>query len=129
MPEEKHSKFRYNSKIKFLIGVIIVILIVMMFPKGESIESEVTEGSIWIQDDLIAPFSFPVKKDPEVYKFEIKRAGENIDPVYLKNDEALPVLDSLQKYNSYFLQILDSTITNDLSFKSYFFKFGLLFRI
>lgn len=55
--------FSYSgTKRKIIIGLITVILIVMMFPKGESIESEVTEGAIWTNDDLIAPFSFPIIK-------------------------------------------------------------------
>ncbi len=61
-------------KRKIIIGLITVILIVMMFPKGESIESEVTEGAIWTNDDLIAPFSFPIIKENQEYQSELKRA-------------------------------------------------------
>lgn len=56
---------------KFLLGFVTIILIVIMFPKGESIEFEVSEGAIWLYDDLIAPFSFPIKK---VMKFIAKKS-------------------------------------------------------
>ena len=45
---------KYNPKelfIKILIAIITVILVALMFPKGESIESELTEGAIWLNDD------------------------------------------------------------------------------
>jgi hypothetical protein len=62
MAEKKQSRFRNSLRVKLLIGLAAVILIAMMFPKGESIESDVSVGSIWIHDDLIAPFSFPIIK-------------------------------------------------------------------
>ena len=63
---------------KFILGFVIVLLIVFMFPKGESIEFEVSEGSIWLYDDLIAPFSFPVKKSEEVYLNEVEAAKKGV---------------------------------------------------
>ena len=58
MPDLVELKSDDNLKLKFLLAVVTVILIVLMFPKGESIESEVSVGAIWIHDDLIASFSF-----------------------------------------------------------------------
>ncbi|MEJ2617759.1 MAG: hypothetical protein P8Z35_22580 [Ignavibacteriaceae bacterium] len=75
MPEPEGSKLQNSNKIKIIIALVTIILIVLMFPKGESIESEVSVGSIWMNDDLIAPFSFPVYKDPEVYKAELQVAA------------------------------------------------------
>lgn len=110
---EKKKKVSDNLKFKLLIGIVTIILIVLMFPKGESIESEVSEGAIWIHDDLIAPFSFPVKKDPELYNKEITEAENSVFPVFLK--EASLGIDSLKKYNSYLLNILDQNIQSDTS--------------
>ena len=82
-----------------------------MFPKGESIESEVSVGSIWINDDLIAPFSFPVNKDPEVYKTEIKEAAESVYPVFMNNENnSKNILDSLKNYDNYLLKMVDSSL-------------------
>ncbi len=85
-----------------------------MFPKGESIESEVAVGSIWIHDDLIAPFSFPVIKDEVVYKEEIKEAEKSIYPVYL-NKTQRSIIDSLNSYNLFLIRIIDETINSDTS--------------
>ncbi|MBS4034730.1 MAG: HDIG domain-containing protein [Ignavibacterium sp.] len=98
-------------KRKILIGLITVVLIVIMFPKGESIEHEVTEGIIWIHDDLIAPFSFPIIKDKGVYLTEVKAAEESVYPVFVREESK--GVDSLQSYASYMIQVMDDNLNND----------------
>ena len=111
MPGINENKLQNSNKIKIIVAVVTVILIVLMFPKGESIESEVSVGSIWINDDLIAPFSFPVNKDPEVYQAELKEAAESVYPVFMKNENNVKIiLDSLKNYNSYLLKMVDSSL-------------------
>ncbi len=110
MTDEKFD-IRKSKRIKFLIGLVTVILIVLMFPKGESLESEVTEGTIWIQSDLIAPFAFPIIKDPEVYRYELKQAAESIYPVFTRNDEQTRnIIDSMKNYYRFLVSIIDSSI-------------------
>ena len=119
MPGINENKLQNSNKIKIIVAVVTVILIVLMFPKGESIESEVSVGSIWINDDLIAPFSFPVNKDPEVYQAELKEAAESVYPVFMKNENNVKIiLDSLKNYNSYLLKMVDSSLK--LSGSQYF---------
>ena len=113
------SKIRKSNKIKLLLTLSTVILITLMFPKGESIESEVTEGSIWIHNDLIAPFSFPIIKDPDTYKKEIQSAVNTVYPVYIKNKDVSPS-DSLAKYNKFLLPLLDELIKKDTLFNPTF---------
>jgi len=99
---------------KFLMGFVTTLLIVFMFPKGESIEFEVSEGSIWLYDDLIAPFSFPVKKSEEVYKREVEAAKRSVYPVFL-NESAnkQKSIESLKNYNTYLIKVLDESIESE----------------
>lgn len=100
--------------IKIIIAFITVTLIVMMFPKGESIESEVTEGSIWLKDDLIADFSFPIIKSAETYQRELRTAEESVYPVFIKNSELGNLsLDSLNRYSTHLIDMLDQSLKND----------------
>ena len=111
MPEPEGNKLLNSNKIKIIIALVTIVLIVLMFPKGESIESEVSVGSIWMNDDLIAPFSFPVYKDPEVYKAELKAAAASVYPVFMKNEENVKsIFDSLKNYDSYLLKMVDSSL-------------------
>ncbi len=114
MAEKRQSKLRTSLKVKILLGLTMVVLIAFMFPKGESIESEVSVGSIWIHDDLIAPFSFPVIKDPELYKSELNAAAKSVYPVFLKQDDFVPqMLDSLKSYDKFLMKYADEVMNND----------------
>lgn len=111
MEEHLNIDTKKGIKRKILIGLITIILIVMMFPKGESIEYEVTEGTIWIHDDLIAPFSFPIIKDRAVYQAEIKAAEEAVYPVFLRQDPR--GADSARDYSAYLIKIIDENIQKE----------------
>jgi len=79
----KFERFNESLRIKVLLGVITILLIVFMFPKGEAIIGEVPIGTIWVQDDLIAPFSFPIYKDPKIYS-EAKKIEKTTWPEFRK---------------------------------------------
>ncbi len=110
MPEKKKINFKTSERIRFTIAIVTVLLIVLMFPKGESIESEVNVGSIWIHDDLIASFPFSILKDPAIYKAEIKQAEKSVFPVFVNANKNGSDIDSVTKYNSFLLKAIDSSI-------------------
>jgi len=79
-----------------------------MFPQGESLESEVTVGSIWLQEDLIASTSFPIYKNPDVYKLEKKNAAEKVYPIFVyKGNLAVQIKDSLNSFSDSFIKMID----------------------
>ncbi|MCX7798339.1 MAG: HDIG domain-containing protein [Melioribacter sp.] len=91
---------RENPKVKLFIILFTIFLIVLMFPKGESIESEVNVGSVWIKDDLIASKTFEVLKDPVVYEKEKQEAAAKVLPIFVRNNNlSMSIIDSLRKYN------------------------------
>ena len=108
---EKFS-FRKSFRVKILLGLITVLVISFMFPRGESIESEVAVGSIWTHDDLIAPFSFPIIKDANVYREEVREAEKSVYPVYLYSAHGL-LVDSLNSYNNFLVKEIDRAINSD----------------
>jgi putative nucleotidyltransferase with HDIG domain len=108
MNEEQNITKPTGIKRKIIIGLITVILIVMMFPKGESIESEVTEGAIWTNDDLIAPFSFPIIKEQQAYQKEVRDAEKSVYPVF--NSLNLKNSDSLKTFAAYIISVIDENL-------------------
>jgi len=109
------SHFKESLRIKLMIGLITTVLIVLMFPKAESLEFEVLEGSVWINDDLIAPFSYPILKAPDVYRKEIDNAKKSVYPIFLKNQTQVNiVLDSFKVYRNYLME----TFVNALAISS-----------
>lgn len=105
------DKIKTSRRIRILLTLVSIILIVLMFPQGESIESEVDVNSIWIEDDLIASTSFEILKDQLEYEREKTAATERVLDIFVKNDSIIEeVKDSIKDYNSYLLGILDSDI-------------------
>ncbi|MBI2419848.1 MAG: hydrolase, partial [Ignavibacteriales bacterium] len=96
------KRLHESLRVKFIILIATTIIIVALLPRGEALESEVTVGSIWMQEDLIADVTFPVLKSAEVIKKEIEQEKKAVAPVFQFDETVLPsVLDSLSKFHAY----------------------------
>lgn len=105
------SKLKKSIRLKVTLVVFVVALIVMMFPKGESLESDITVGSIWLKDDLIADETFPIYKDKILYEKERQDAANQVHPIFVDDENIKSeIIDSLKNYNLYLLQEIDSDI-------------------
>jgi len=112
MIQQDIKKRKRGILLKLLLGFVTVVIIVMMFPKGESIEFEISEGAIWLYNDLIAPFSFPIKKSEEIYRNELREAEKTVYPVFVNTPEnSQKSIDSLKNYSSYLLKVIDEQIS------------------
>lgn len=87
MPKFSTKKFEFktNIYIRILIVLLTVILITLMFPGLESVESDYSIGTIWSKEDLIAPFSFPIYKNDNTYNREVEEAKSKVLPVFDQN--------------------------------------------
>lgn len=113
------EKLRSSLRIKLLIVLSAVLLVMMMFPKGASIESDVTVGSIWIQNDLIASKTFEVLKDGDLYKREIEQAQAEVHQIFVLQKDALDrTTDSMRNYNKILLKNLDESIASQGEIKN-----------
>ncbi len=110
MSDEKEThKFYSSIGIKILLLFATVALIVLMFPKGESIDSNVTVNSIWTKNDLIASVSFPVLLDKATYEKKKLQAAKRVYRVFVKKDSvAKKSLDSLRSYNNFLLKTINN---------------------
>lgn len=93
-----------------------------MFPRGESIESDVAVGSIWIQDDLIASMPFEILKDPEAYRIEKLQAAQKVNPVFeIDNTVKKSVVDSIKIFNSFLQNKIDEQLKQKIKNNSILF--------
>ncbi len=111
MKEEIAEKIGSGITVKVLLLFFTIVLIVLMFPQGESIESDVSVGSIWIKDDLIASMTFEVPEDPQVYAQQRQEIEKTIPKVFIKDTE-LPqkIIDSVKTYKNQLFVSFDTTI-------------------
>ena len=113
--KELKEKIKTNSKLRILLVLLCTVLIASMFPRGESLESDVKVGSIWIQDDLIATMPFEILKDPETYRIEKMRAADNVAQVF-EMDRTIKnlVVDSIESFNDSLIIILDAQLKSNI---------------
>jgi hypothetical protein len=83
-----------NRVVKLSIGVLLTLMITLMFPSSESIEYTSSVGTVWVQNDFIAPFSFPIYKDEKNYQQEQEASVHSVYPVFDKRSERIS-LDTL----------------------------------
>lgn len=102
-----------SIRVKFLILLITVLLIVLMMPRGEAIEFEVSVGSVWLQEDLNAEFTFEVLKDDAQYRKEVSAKARSVLPVYLF-DESVPakIKDTLEQFHAKLTETLEKAIAS-----------------
>ena len=74
--------FRTNIGVKIGIGIITWIIIILFLPSYKSIETQYEIGTIWSNEDLIAPFSFPVYKDDRDYENEKQEVINSVSPIF-----------------------------------------------
>ena len=111
LTQETKSILMTSRRIKLLILFVSIVLIVFMFPKGESLESEVSVGSIWIQDDLIASTTFEILKNTDTYRREKIVAAQKTYPIFVNDRDVVEKnIDSLREYNKYLLEYIDEII-------------------
>jgi len=97
-----------SAVVRVLIVAALIMLIAWMFPRGESFEFEYRVGMIWVQKDLIGPFSFPIYKDEREYQQECEEAARKVSPVFFRRDEDLKSqVDSLRVFFSRVRAVID----------------------
>ncbi len=95
MPEERHHRlwaYVRNVSIsrelgtKAALALSLVVLVGLLFPRGEAIETEYRVGGLWPQNDLYAPFSFPILRDPADYQRDVQEARARAYPVFERDE-------------------------------------------
>lgn len=86
-----YRKYSYN--IKYVMMILTVMLISFFLPKQPRFRYEFEKGKVWMNKDLISPFSFAIlKTEPEV-STDKKDALENLLPIYRYNADLINVIE------------------------------------
>ena len=116
MGEVSKSRFHESFRVKLLIGLLTALLIALMFPSAETLELEALEGSVWIHEDLIAPFSFPILKSPNIYNKELTDATSSVYPVFVTNQSNVNlIIDSFKVYKEYLFSTYEKLLVDTIS--------------
>jgi cyclic-di-AMP phosphodiesterase PgpH len=81
----KIFKYIANHKHDFLRGltyVVSVVIILLIYPHKGSFPYEFQKGKIWLHNDLISTFDFPIKKSEQELKLEKDSILKEFKPYY-----------------------------------------------
>ncbi len=114
---------------KWAILLSFVVIVALMFPQGLSVESDYPAGMIWTENDLSAPFAFPIYKDEREYERERDLAAGKVYKVFEENPSvADEYLDSLQRFFGTLETILDRRKENEKEIQAALTNFPIPFR-
>ncbi|MEP7220786.1 MAG: hypothetical protein ABI876_17800, partial [Bacteroidota bacterium] len=88
---------RWNRAIRYVMLIAAVLIISLLFPRASNVEHDYELNSVWSGDTIRAPFAFPLYKDRASYEQDVKRAQEDVLPIYVPTGmTALKIADTLR---------------------------------
>ncbi|CUT05573.1 7TM-HD extracellular, partial [Candidatus Kryptobacter tengchongensis] len=70
--------FQRDLILKVLMFFLIPISAVFLFRSPHAFEYKYEIGSVWLYDDVVAPFSFPIYKDEKQYQEELEKVYSRV---------------------------------------------------
>lgn len=75
--------WRRSQSVRWTIGISLTLVLAALFPSAQQMAlSGYSIGSLWTGEDATAPFSFPVYKDVVRYRQDVRKALDDLYPVY-----------------------------------------------
>lgn len=78
---------KYSSNIKYVMMVVCVLAITLYLPKQPRFRYEFEKGKIWLNKDLVSPFSFAILKTSLQLDTDRAEALAGVMPIYKYNKE------------------------------------------
>src|ERR1043165_4209588 len=76
-------RWRRSKTARWAIGVGLTLILAALFPSAQQMAlSGYAIGSLWTGENTTAPFSFPVYKDVVRYRQDVRKALDDLYPVY-----------------------------------------------
>ncbi|TCO21497.1 hypothetical protein EV200_10791 [Pedobacter psychrotolerans] len=73
---------KYSSNLKYVMMLFTVFVITLFLPKQPRFRYEFEKGKVWMNKDLISPFSFAILKTNPQVSIDKKNALKDVLPVY-----------------------------------------------
>lgn len=99
----------------FLFGVV-VLAILYLFPKGGKFKYEFQKGKPWQNENLYAPFDFPIYKTDEEIAAEEQKVKSAVNPYYNYDSSVYPLVsgDIEKSYSEYFADTVPEIVKANL---------------
>ncbi|WP_374165061.1 HD family phosphohydrolase [Arcticibacter sp. MXS-1] len=78
---------RYASSMKYVMMVVCVFLVTLSLPKHARFKYEYEKGKVWMNKDLVSPYSFAIEKTFDEIERDKAEIYKSLFPVYQNNTE------------------------------------------
>lgn len=82
------SRFPRGYRV-YLPLLLLFVLFVFVMPRSPKFNYDYKKGTLWMYEDFVSQFDFPLLKSEEQYKAELQKAGSSVVPVY-RQDPSVP---------------------------------------
>ena len=90
------------------IAAVLTVILALMFPRGESVDSEYKVGAVWARKDLIAPFSFSILRDDKEYTRDVDAAKRKVFDVFERDTSAIE--SQVSAIDSFFVRLNEALV-------------------
>ena len=116
---------KYASVLKYVMMVTTVTVITLVLPKQPKFKYEFEKGNVWMHEDLVSPYNYPLKKTLEEVTKDKESIKKTILPIYRYNQKIKET--QLSQYQADFEAKWRSANLKAGIFKEETFKAGIIF--
>ena len=80
---------KYGSVVKYVLMALAVMIITAVLPKHAKFKYEFEKGNVWLHDDLVSPFNFPIRKTVDEIRKDKESILKSVLPVYEVDEKVL----------------------------------------
>ena len=114
---------KYTSAVKYILMALSVIIITYSLPKQAKFKYEFEKGNVWLHDDLISPYNYPIKKTQEQIKEDKENVLKAALPIYEYDEQVFQ--DQAAQYQAEFEAKWKNAGFKDDENKQFTFTIGL----
>ncbi len=120
--EAQKKAFFRRYYLELCLILALALILTLLFPQGKSFQfADLREGQVYVGEEIIADFTFPVLKSEDALAQDKKEARQSVIPVFEQYDSiANQQLEEMQSFLDRLRVLLKSRITSSENIKELF---------
>jgi cyclic-di-AMP phosphodiesterase PgpH len=114
---------KYTSIVKYILMAFSILIIISVLPKQPQFKFEFSKGHVWLHEDLVSPYNFPIRKNIEEIKSDKDAILKFVLPIYELDTKVLE--NQTNQFQSDFESKWKNIGINDIKLKNYNYAIGI----
>jgi putative nucleotidyltransferase with HDIG domain len=113
---------KYTSFVKYILMALSILIIISVLPKQPQFKFEFAKGHVWLHEDLVSPYNFPIRKNIEEIKSDKEAILKFVLPIYELDEKVFE--NQTNQFQSDFESKWKNIGLNDIKIKNYNYTVG-----